>query len=572
MKSFSKSKLITGALILLLAVSLIGCSTTLKKSLKAVEIPTVVEIVKDDNTSKGDGSILAISVEEIETDITPEVEVISSKESDDEVKEIIQYPLGITPIVKSDKDYSVFDLYIVHTADVDGKINASKDSIGYARFATLMQIAKSSTENVLLIDAGNALTGSALTDETKGATSSALLLMLDYDLFIPQASDYAFGDSVLLSASKLVKDNSDLKILSANTLDSINYLPFQPYQLYDFNGFKICVVGLTDCFERNGVDFTYDSGAVLQNAQYALDVASGYADCIVVVGSMKNVSSKFICENLTGIDLFIDGSNSKVENGAIINGATIVNTEAKMAEVGIVDLVVKNGVVSSIVPFNITVNDVNNPSESNILSAYGISSITEESKVAKYISDQEKVVDDILSKTVVNIPYSLSVDDSKKSQSLLAKFFVKNLKKLNGVDASIISGGTFVKSLEKGNVSKGDINLAMASGIDICLTKMTGNQIYAALEAGYSTLPEGGQYYTQTDLNVVYNKYAKVGKRILRIKLGNKYIDREANYTVATDSVLCNDASGFDMGTIVSKGNSLSESLYDILVEKYSVE
>jgi 2',3'-cyclic-nucleotide 2'-phosphodiesterase (5'-nucleotidase family) len=594
-KSFSISKLTTGVLISLLAVSLVGCSTTSNKVESATEIPTVAQPEKEAAQPKGDGAILVVPVVEAVKEEAPIVEVnpaevtvaeltVAEETVAEEIPEVqettvvveetpavatIEYPLGIVPIVKSDANYPVFDLFIVHTADSNGTVNSSSDSVGYAKLSTMMQVARSLTNNILLIDAGNALSGSLLNDETNGEASGALLYMLGYDVFVPQFSDYSFDDSSLLDAAKLAKNNSNIKVLSANTLDSEEYLPFQPYQLYDFNGFKVCVVGLTGPFVQDGVDFTFDSETVLQSAQYALDVASQYADYIVVVGSMDTVSSKFICENLNGIDLFIDGSNSEVGNGTIINGTTIVNTEANMAEVGVVDVVVKNGEVSLVAPMTIMAKDVNDPTNSELASAYGISSIPEDANVAAYISSQEKSVDAILSKPVVNLPYSLLAEDSIKSQSSMAKFFVNSLTESKGVDASIISGGVFVKSIVKGDVSTKDIKAAIVSNADICLAEMTGAQIYAALEVGYSTLPIGGQYFTQTDLKVVYNKYAKPGKRILRVKLGSKYIEKDSTYIIATDSLLSNSENGYDMGTVLEHGEALNVSLYNMLVAKY---
>lgn len=601
MKSFSIGKLTTGVLITLMAVSLVGCSTTSTKSVSSSEIPAVTQPAKEASEVSGDGSILATqktdetvqetaseesaivesvvdasAVEEKETvsEVAPTVkeQVPANEVVAPVVEEKISYPLGIEPIVKSDADYPVFDLFIVHTSDVNGTFESSANSIGYARLSTMMQVSKSITNNILLVDAGNALSGSLVADETQGVTSGNLLYMLDYDAFVPQINDYAFGDSALLDAAKLAKDNSSVKVLSANTLDSENYLPLQPYQLYDFNGFKVCVVGLTGPFTQEGIDFTFDSKVVLQNAQYALDMASQYADYIVVVGSTTSISSDYICSNLNGIDLFIDGSNSSVESGTVINGATIVSTKANMAEVGVVDVVVKNGEVSSVNPLTITADDVNNPSDSKLASANGIVNIPEDSTVASYIDSQVEKVDALISKPVSVLPSALSVNYSQTTKSKLAKFFVDNLTDSNKVDFSIVSGGVFANSLNAGEVSIKDVNAAIANNVNVCITEMTGAQIYGALEVGYSLLPEENSYFTQSDLGVIYNKYAKPGKRVLRVKLGSKYIDKAATYTVATDSVLCDPESGFDMGTVVSKGKTLNAALYDMLVSMYPVK
>ncbi|WP_320127987.1 hypothetical protein [uncultured Sphaerochaeta sp.] len=69
--------------------------------------------------------------------------------------------------------------------------------------------------------------------------------MLGYDAVAPGNHDFNYGKDRLIAAAKYAEANSNLKVLSANILDKDGNLVFQPYQVYDFNGFKVAVVGLT---------------------------------------------------------------------------------------------------------------------------------------------------------------------------------------------------------------------------------------------------------------------------------------------------------------------------------------
>ncbi|WP_320127984.1 hypothetical protein [uncultured Sphaerochaeta sp.] len=62
-----------------------------------------------------------------------------------------------------------------------------------------------------------------------------------------------------------------------------------PYQVYDFNGFKVAVVGLVAPKNIQGVSFTSD--VILQNAQAAIDMAKKYVDYIVVLGDLGSKST-----------------------------------------------------------------------------------------------------------------------------------------------------------------------------------------------------------------------------------------------------------------------------------------
>jgi 2',3'-cyclic-nucleotide 2'-phosphodiesterase (5'-nucleotidase family) len=281
-------------------------------------------------------------------------------------------------------------------------------------------------------------------------------------------------------------------------------------------------------------------------------------------GRNGGVTSSFICENLNGIDLFVDGC-SDVASGTVVNGATIVSAGQDMSSVGVVDIVVKDGKAISVTPITITANDVEDPANSELASQYGIVSIPSDKEVLTFIASQEAKIESALSEVVASTKYTLRAEDAKKQPTSATKLMVKATTEETGVDATIINGGMFAKNIEAGDVTVGDISDAFAYPYTVVLKEMTGAQIYAALEAGYSQLPEENVNYTLTDLKVIYNKYAKSGSRILRVKLGTEYIDKEMTYTIATNEYLGNNLGGYDMGKTVGKGGLFSDILIKYL-------
>ncbi|MBK5201978.1 MAG: hypothetical protein JJE21_10695, partial [Spirochaetaceae bacterium] len=226
MKRFSTSKLMSAVIVSLLVVSLVGCKTT---STKVEAVPSVQPTIIQPETKLEQPVQAPVVVE------TPVV-----KESPIMVEALaMQYPLGIEPIVKSDAAYPVFDLFIVHTANVQGNVYSTDSSVGYSRLSTMLQVTKSITNNVLVLDAGNVVSGTPIVEQNHGETAGTLLAALGYDAVAPSSGDYAYGTDALLAAAKYAKDNTQLKVLAANVLVKEQYLPFQPYQIYDFNGFKV---------------------------------------------------------------------------------------------------------------------------------------------------------------------------------------------------------------------------------------------------------------------------------------------------------------------------------------------
>jgi len=261
----------------------------------------------------------------------------------------------VKEIVKNDDGAKVFDLFIVHTNDLNGNIYAENGGLGLAKFSTALKAGRAITDNWLLLNSGNvgeipaeaAMLAAEVVDE------------LGYDAYTPQAIQLATG---IAGTKKALP-------LSVNALDANGYLVAQPYQIYDFNGFKVGVVGLVAPKPIQGVSFTSD--VVLDNAQYAVDLAKGYADYLVVLSDLGDkgpITSEMVAQNIDGIDLIVDGNGSAMAK--TVNGTLIVRADEQLKSVGAVQLSVANGEVKAVYPMLLPAADVLEPSKSAIAKAY----------------------------------------------------------------------------------------------------------------------------------------------------------------------------------------------------------
>jgi 2',3'-cyclic-nucleotide 2'-phosphodiesterase (5'-nucleotidase family) len=489
--------------------------------------------------------------------VTPPV---TSSETDKIVldKEM-EYPYGIMPIVKNDNGDNLFDLIIVHTNDVNSNIYSTEDSIGYARLSTMIKEGKKVSDNILVLDAGNNSDSIPLVKLGNDSFTSDLLNHVGYDAIALNQEDYMNGVNG--------KDNYGFKLLSSNVLDSNKDMLFQPYQIYDFNNFKISVIGVSAPFENDGS--SYMSDMVVENAQNTIDMVHQYSDFVVVVGNMKDsqisgISAKEICENLNGIDLFIDGE-SPIISGSKINGTTIVSAKANMASVGVVDLLIKNNEVVSMTPFEITANDVNNPKYSDLAKQYNISSIPEDSEIVSYIKSNEESISSQLNKIVATIDKKLSVTDIGKKATNYSKLLCVATTSMNDVDATLLPANTFKTSLESGALTYEDVLKSLIPNDSIVVKSLSGADIYAILEDGYSNIPDDYLYYLLTDFKIIYNRFGKQGNRVLRVKLNNKNIDKDAIYKIATTEDYANNHGYKIIGKAIPTNNNLSDILIDYL-------
>ena len=528
--------------------------------------------------------------------VTTPVEVEAVAEAvlpEEPAEEVIEYPYGIEPIVKAEGDTDGFDLYVVHTNDVHGRIISGEDgSMGYAKLDTLLEEAREVFPNILLLDGGDTLHGTNLANMFEGQTVLDIMNMLGYDAMVPGNHDFNYGSERLFEAADWAEENASFRILGANVTDEDGYMLLQPYQIYDFNGFKVCVLGLTTpdtktkSHPKNTVGVEFLHQAVIDNAQYAIDLAHEYADFVIVLGHIgvvadgeSGITSEYIAENLDGIDLFVDGhSHTVMDGGEMVNGTLITSTGQYMNNVGIVEIHVDADNNAEITDaFLFPAAEVLDPSTSDILSYYGISEVPDDPDVDAYIAEKEAELDTILNRVVARIPMDLNGEraDVRTRKTNLSKLICDAMTAESGADFTIMNGGGIRASLKAGYVTLGNINDVLPFTNTITVCRITPSDVYKALEHGYSMLPEQNGAYAQTDLSVVYSASAPAGEKIKRVYLDGTLLDKNdttTEYLVATNDFMAAGGDGYTMfGSVVTEGNMLNEVFIDYLTELYPI-
>lgn len=576
------SKIVSVALVALLAIALISCSTTSTvESVPEIVVPAAAPAEPAPAPAPAPVPAPAAEVSDAEEVVAPVSEDVIVPASAEE------YPFGVTPIVKNTQGDDVFDLFIVHTNDVHARVTAGEDdSVGYAKLATIIKTARSITDNILVLDAGDVTHGTNFANLFNGATVGELLIMSGYDAVAPGNHDFNYGIDNLLALSDEAEAVSDLKVLSANITDENGYLLFQPYQIYDFNGFKVCVIGLTTpdtktkSHPKNTEGVEFDNPVVYENAQAAIDLAHEIADYVVVLGHIGTVAdgesgltSTIICENIDGIDLFVDGHSHSVLSGDnYVNGTLIVSAGEYMQNIGVVDILVKNGEVASENAFLIASSDVLDPANSALCQQYGITDVPDDPEVSAYIESVNEAIEARFGEVVATIPEDLDGEREhvRTGKTNLSEIVCDAITAETGADFTIVNGGGIRASLSAGDVTLGEVNAVLPFTNIVTVCEITGDEVYQALEHGYSMLPETNGAFSQTDLEVVFSADNPVGERIEEVRLNGEPIDRNATYTVATNDFMAAGGDGYTMfGRITQEGRVLNEVFADYLAQLY---
>ena len=500
------------------------------------------------------------------------------------------FPFGVTEIVKATGD-DTFDLFVVHTNDVHGRIEEGTDgSLGYAKLSTLLKMGRSVTDNILVLDAGDVLHGTNLANVFEGESVGQLLAMLGYDAVAPGNHDFNYGADRLIELADMSSQIGGPVVLAANILDGDGNLVFQPYQVYDFNGFDVVVIGLstpdtkTKSHPKNTEGLTFWDDSYTLYAQQAIDLANEIGDYVIVLGHIgmdadgsSGITSDWICSNLDGIDLFVDGhSHTVLENGQEVNGTLIVSTGQYMNNIGLVQVSVVDGVALGESAMLIPASEVIDPSTSALAQSLGISHVADDPEVIAFIDQLNAELEQRFSQVVASVPMDLDGEREhvRTGVTNLSSLICQAMTAETGADFTIVNGGGIRASIPAGPVTLGDINNVLPFTNTVAVCEITGAQVLEALEFGYSLLPETNGAFSQSDLQVVYSSSNPAGERIVSVSLPDGTpLDVDATYTVATNDFMAAGGDGYTMfGRVVQEGRQLNEVFADYLASVYPAE
>ena len=219
----------------------------------------------------------------------------------------------------------------VHTyIDNDYEVDETQ-TLPVIRYSTVAGY-KATLENVLLVDAGDAIQGTAYGGMDDGATITKLMNAVGYDLATLGNHEFDYGMAGCMAAIEAAEfpyvscnfyhEKDGVK--GENVLDS--------YKVFEVNGVKIAFVGITTpesftkstpaYFQDENGNYIYgiaggeDGEALYAAVQTAIDAASAEADYVIGLGhlgvdeSSKPWTSKEVIANTTGLDAFIDGHST----------------------------------------------------------------------------------------------------------------------------------------------------------------------------------------------------------------------------------------------------------------------
>jgi 2',3'-cyclic-nucleotide 2'-phosphodiesterase (5'-nucleotidase family) len=497
---------------------------------------------------------------------------------------IFPFSAGVFAIDLPDSGDFSGKLVILHTNDTHGR-----DLSGVYTTAAVAQMKKdyvNAGADVLLLSAGDAAQGTPLVNLSQGAAAIAFMNAAGYDAMSPGNHEFDWGVENL---RKLAAEAA-FPFLSANIIDSATGTPlFDAREIISVGDRKVGLVGIdtpetaTSAHPDKMKGISFLAGEALYTAvQKEVDaLKSAGCDPIIALGHMGDADASAdagnrsidLLENVSGIDLFIDGHSHTEIDGGLKTGDTLrVSTGEYLNHIGVV---VYDGAAFTAGLLNEGDYAGTDPG------------------VLKLLTDTDAETDEALSAVIGRTEVILDGNREpgvRTQETNLGDFAADAI--LWGAndwlgdgaaDVALTNGGSIRESVQIGDISMKTMNTVFPFGNEITTVGVTGAELLEALEAATCAAPEaigafpqvaGMSFSLHTDYayekgaqypgDSVYCAPAKPGLRVRDLKIGGEPVDPDRTYIVATNDFTAagGDTYGVFLGKPVLKtGLTLDDAL-----------
>ncbi|MGN1089482.1 MAG: bifunctional metallophosphatase/5'-nucleotidase [Huintestinicola sp.] len=440
-------------------------------------------------------------------------------------------------------------IVILHTNDVHCGVYADDYTMGAADLAAYKARLESEGYEVILADAGDFVQGGVIGTLSEGKYPLQIMNKLGYDVAIPGNHEFDYGMDTFF----MLAENADFPYISSNFIYEEIYYPLEYYREIKTENATIGFVGITTpetlsssrptSFMNEDGEYVYgfcgggDGSELYATVQKAVDAVRKRADYVVVLGHMGDYvydeqwSSKAVIENVSGIDVFIDGhSHSVIENETVTDkdGKSVIlaSTGTKLENIGAVTIT-DDGIVSELIgkdEFTLTTDE-------NSAEYKAYTEMTD--FIAGIDSEYAELVETVVAKTAVD----LTINDPdtgaravRNAETNMGDLCADAYRIKGGADIGFINGGGVRSDIAAGDITYGDIINVQPFGNSLCVVEVTGQQILDCLEKGAVYYPEENGGFMQVS-GLTYEIHSYISSSVKTDDDGN-FISVDGEYRV----------------------------------------
>ncbi|MDD3400100.1 MAG: 5'-nucleotidase C-terminal domain-containing protein [Eubacteriales bacterium] len=483
------------------------------------------------------------------------------------------------PADKNDEDLVILYSNDVHCGigtevkDADGKVTGYTG--GYAAVAAAKKAAEADFENVLLVDAGDAIQGGPIGTLSTGSYIVDIMNFVGYDISAVGNHEFDYGMDRFFELNTL----ANYDYISSNFVElATGAAVLDAYKIVNFGDKKVAFVGIstpetftksTPTFFQNAdgtwkYGFSHDDlDTMAANVQASIDAAkTAGADYVIALGHMGIDSSsspwtsKELIAKVSGLSAFIDGHSHSVDASELVadkdgKDVTLTQTGTKLANLGKMILKADGTITCELMP----------------LAEAAVDAATSDELVRI-----NNLYADLLATVVAHSDYLLTVQNPdgtaravRSAETNLGDLCADAYRDQMDADIAFVNGGGVRASIPAGDITYNQILTVHPFGNMACLVEVTGQQILDALEWGarFAGTGENGGFLQVSGISFKVNTLFANGcqadaagiwtghtgdYRVHDVMVGEEALDLAKTYTLASHNyMLKSQGDGFGM-------------------------
>ncbi|MCQ2613046.1 MAG: 5'-nucleotidase C-terminal domain-containing protein [Treponemataceae bacterium] len=464
---------------------------------------------------------------------------------------------------------TVYTLKIMHTNDHHGATLSKDGKYGLAERATYIKSVREEGGNILLLDAGDINTGSALSNMFHAEPDIMAYNLMGYEAAAFGNHEFDSDLDVLLNQMEI----ADYPFVCANIVDEDGDYLGRPYIIKDYVGFRVGIFGLTTL--RTLTIASPDASLTfideIEAAADMVDLLRNEKNCdiVILLGHLGDVletadqnTSIKVAEAVDGIDLIVDGhSHSFMTEPVCANGTYIVSSNEWGKYVGTGTLSIKNGKLIGFEWAPVEITSEAFPADAEVLAM-----------LDPYIQESNASLKEVVLKTTA--AFDAGNKWSRKWETpigdLVADALVGYVRNHGvSVDFGFTNGGNIRASLPAGDVTRENIMTVLPFENYVYVITLTGEDMIDFANF-IPTLNQGAGGFLQMSKEVSYTlEFDDNGNngRISDVLINGEPIDPSATYRMVTNDYLSNGGDGYTVLTRSIDTYNTSMLMSDAVVE-----
>ncbi|WP_295161252.1 bifunctional UDP-sugar hydrolase/5'-nucleotidase [uncultured Brachyspira sp.] len=474
----------------------------------------------------------------------------------------------------SEKSGNTGTLTIIHMNDTHAKDEEEKIinnevsppqtnyMYGASRRAYYIKQVKSADDNVLVLHAGDTITGSVYSTVFRGRDEVNIMNMIEVDA---AALGNHFADYGLDNFTEIMKERKfpTISINVKNKSDNSYYA--SPYIVTNVNGLNVAIIGVTisdSVYNPKNIENIIFEEEIKSLKNFIKKIPLNTTnDVTILLSHVGYEKDKKIAESMPNtFDVIIGGhSHTQLYEPDIVNGTPIVQAGYYGHFLGHINLNVNNGTVDSL---DYKLIEMNN-------------AIEQDNDMLSFINEMKDAVNKEFNVRIGTLPVKLEHNGIRSNSMAIGNFACDLVKDSYGnVDMVIINSGNLRSELKSGDITLGNIQNEFAPfNNEVAIVSLNGKDLLNIIRLSGEKRGKGGFLQFSRGVEV---KYTSDGNFIYA-KLNGKDISESEYYNIALSDFILDGGDGYidyennPIGrkgkNIVMTGNDIRDSLISKIKE-----